>query len=362
MPAPQLRRQKTLLVPTAKACISGQHNPSMAPKELQRTSRIRSRSGPRCQFNSTTSSWVYLGLLFLTCTTCSTSTVNALRILLSNDDGLDQPGIQALRSRLQQDGHDVHVYAPASDNTGLSASIFTSVPFTPLADQQTIVQAPPASAVLAGLSLMSMMQQQDAFPADTGTGTSSSSTSMGLPDVVLVGISDGFATGPQMLHSSSVGAALTALGKGIPTITVSGLATAPDVTPDVYYQNVADFTARLLTEWFKAIPMGQIPPGSGLKVAYPALLPENVNGVQLAATGKDAPLSLGYEPSLSDPNFWQVAPVLNPNALSSDSEAAIVDAGYVSVLPISNSMFLPERAFHVPYILQLRRVVNTMEP
>jgi 5'-nucleotidase len=314
----------------------------MASAPFQRTRRIRSRTGTR-QSHSTP--WVYLSLLLLTCSTCS-STVKALRILLTNDDGLDQPGIQALRKRLQEDGHDVHVFAPANDRTGLSASVYLSVPFIPLAGQQTIVQAPPASAVVAGLTLMSQ----------------ATSMTSGPPDVVLVGISDGFATGPQMLHASSVGAALTALGRGIPTITVSGLATAPDVTPEAYYQSVADFTARLLTQWLKAIPLAQIPTGYGLKVAYPALSPQNVSGVQLAVAGKDAPLSLGYEPSLTDPAFWQVSPVFNQEPLSPDGEAALVEAGYVSILPISNRLFLPERDFNVYYILTLRRMVMNMEP
>ena len=48
---------------------------------------------------------------------------DTLRILLSNDDGFDQPGITALQQALNQAEHQVVVAAPAKNASGSSASI-----------------------------------------------------------------------------------------------------------------------------------------------------------------------------------------------------------------------------------------------
>ncbi|CAB9517090.1 nucleotidase SurE [Seminavis robusta] len=330
---------------------------------------MRGRKRPRVQRvaqRRTRSSLMSVTFLLCLLLLSSTSrTTSALRILLTNDDGLDKPGLQTLRRRLIQDGHDVFVYATAADRSGISASVQLSVPFVPLEDQQTIVVGPPATCVIAGLSLMNTTTTTTtASSTADSTTTIATNFAVGPPDVVIVGISDGFATGAQTLHSSSVGAALTAMGRGFPTIVVAGLSTNPTiVVQEVYYAYVADFTARLLTQWVATIPLEDMAPGAGLKVTYPPLQPEDVIGVQLAKNGDDAPLSFGYTPSTADPTLWQVSPVMNEDEqVDPDSETALVDAGYVSILPITSSFVLPERQFNVRYILTLRRMLRGVDP
>ena len=46
-----------------------------------------------------------------------------MRILVTNDDGVDSPGIHALAAALVADGHDVFVVAPTDDRSGAGASI-----------------------------------------------------------------------------------------------------------------------------------------------------------------------------------------------------------------------------------------------
>ena len=46
-----------------------------------------------------------------------------MKILLTNDDGWDAPGINVLRERLLDDNHEVFVLAPASNKSGSSQSI-----------------------------------------------------------------------------------------------------------------------------------------------------------------------------------------------------------------------------------------------
>jgi len=46
-----------------------------------------------------------------------------VRILVTNDDGVDAPGIKPLAIALAADGHDVVVVAPTSDRSGSGAAI-----------------------------------------------------------------------------------------------------------------------------------------------------------------------------------------------------------------------------------------------
>ena len=45
-----------------------------------------------------------------------------MRVLVSNDDGVDAPGIQVLAGGLRAAGHDVTVVAPDRDRSGASNS------------------------------------------------------------------------------------------------------------------------------------------------------------------------------------------------------------------------------------------------
>jgi 5'-nucleotidase len=133
-----------------------------------------------------------------------------VRVLVTNDDGVESPGILALARALHEAGHDVFVVAPASDLSGAGASIgplhrsepipVASRTWPELPDVPVLaIERPPATAVyLACLG---------AFGA--------------RPEFVASGINPGANTGHLILHSGTVGAALTAAGLGISALAVS---------------------------------------------------------------------------------------------------------------------------------------------
>ena len=133
-----------------------------------------------------------------------------MRVLVTNDDGVDAPGIAVLAAALADDGHDVLVVAPSSDRSGSGAALgqfWGSVPppVTPVewASRPELsvfsIDAPPGTAVLAA--------------ALGGFGPA--------PDLVVAGINPGANTGHLVMHSGTVGAALTGVGLDIPGIAVS---------------------------------------------------------------------------------------------------------------------------------------------
>ena len=139
-----------------------------------------------------------------------------MRALVTNDDGIDSPGLHALARVASSHGLDVLVAAPHAERSGSSASLAglqsqgrLLVDRRQLPDLDEIttfsVEATPAYIAWAAI--------RGAFHAPV--------------DVVLSGINRGPNTGHAVLHSGTVGAALTAQAHGLPALAVSVNAADP---------------------------------------------------------------------------------------------------------------------------------------
>ena len=130
-------------------------------------------------------------------------------MLVTNDDGVWAPGIRVLAIALAEAGHDVAVIAPAHDFSGFGAALgplhitgkidFERVTLDGLDAPACAVEGPPALCVFAACL--------------GGFGD--------RPELVVSGINLGANTGRAILHSGTVGAALTALGFSVPGLAVS---------------------------------------------------------------------------------------------------------------------------------------------
>ena len=139
-----------------------------------------------------------------------------MRLLVTNDDGIEAAGLHALAAALADAGHEVVVAAPLLEMSGSGAAIgIMSLDEELLVSQAEIpgrpdietyaIDGPPALAVLAA--------RLGAFGD--------------APDLVASGINPGHNTGRAMLHSGTVGAALTAGNFGVSALAVS-TGTGPD--------------------------------------------------------------------------------------------------------------------------------------
>ena len=134
----------------------------------------------------------------------------ALRVLVTNDDGVEAEGVHALAAAIVRAGHEVVVVAPSGERSGSGAAIgrlhrsgpiaWKAVEWSDLPGTEVhSVDLPPAAAVYAGCL--------GAFGA--------------TPDAVASGVNPGLNYGHLVLHSGTVGAALTAHVLGIPAVAVS---------------------------------------------------------------------------------------------------------------------------------------------
>lgn len=131
-------------------------------------------------------------------------------VLITNDDGIEAPGIRALAAAAAGRGLRVVVAAPLTEASGSSAAL-TAVE----RDGRIVVQAHPlaglpdvpAYGVAASPAFIALLGMRGAFGF--------------RPELVLSGINRGANAGHAVLHSGTVGAALTAAGEGVHALAVS---------------------------------------------------------------------------------------------------------------------------------------------
>ena len=126
-----------------------------------------------------------------------------MKVLVTNDDGVDSPGIHALARALVAAGHDVVVVAPDRDFSGSGAAIGK------VHLDESIDAAKVELPDLPGIP---------AYAVDGPPGLCVLAARLGgfgdPPDIVVSGINPGCNTGRAVLHSGTVGAALTAANFG----------------------------------------------------------------------------------------------------------------------------------------------------
>ncbi len=170
-----------------------------------------------------------------------------MRALITNDDGIDGVGLRGLARAAVAAGFEVTVAAPHKEASGSSAAL------SGLATGGTLRYQPrdmpdldgvPAFAVEASPAMIAFVGLRGAFGDP--------------PDVVLSGVNNGPNTGQAVLHSGTVGAAMTAASSGLAALAVS-LATRAAGNWDARHWETAEEAAGRVVRWFAAHPVqGQV--------------------------------------------------------------------------------------------------------
>jgi 5'-nucleotidase len=262
-----------------------------------------------------------------------------VRILVTNDDGVHAPGLAAVTRALAgwadaaPGGEDrqVVVVAPLANHSGASAAVGTvyerqaiSYRRATIAGAESVptygVDAPPALAVLVG--------------ALGGFGP--------RPDLVVSGINLGVNVGRSVLHSGTVGAALTGAQLGLRGLAVS----LRSGSPPEQWETAADIAIALLPDLCAAPPRTvlslNVPsvPLSALRGVRRARI--SASGIVKAAAGVDdhgqSGPAKGGEPDEGEirltlgtavPSLGRVDDTEDP-----EDDAALIAAGFAALTPL----------------------------
>lgn len=188
-----------------------------------------------------------------------------MRILVTNDDGITSDGIAELAGIAAHTGQEVVIAAPANERSGTAAALLSvESDAGVMTDAVDIPTAPHATAysVHASPALIAILASRGTFGAP--------------PDLVLSGINHGPNTGSAVLHSGTVGAAFTAVARGMPAIAFSF---AP-ATPDSWA--TAEMVARHVVRWAMRQQARRSLPPLVLNVNIPDVPPDQLQGLRAA--------------------------------------------------------------------------------
>src|SRR3954447_15480476 len=192
-----------------------------------------------------------------------------LRVLLTNDDGIQAEGLQSLRRALAAlEDIEVAVIAPDGNRSATARSItfaralwVTDVPFEDGSLGYACDGTPVDCVRLAALGLIDGFQ----------------------PDVVVSGINHGANLGDDITYSGTVAAALEGVVLGVPGIAVSQQSTRREMDFRLGhlfdFTHAAEFTARIVDK-LDDVPL---PQGTLLNINVPA---GEIQGVDVARLGK----------------------------------------------------------------------------
>jgi 5'-nucleotidase len=198
-----------------------------------------------------------------------------MRILVTNDDGFDAPGLAVLARALVEAGHEVIVVAPLSQASGAGAGI------GPLHVMGGGIHV--ESVALAGLEGIKVLAA-DALPALIVI-TACLGAFGSPPELIASGINPGRNVGRAVLHSGTVGAALTSVHFGL-----KGLATSIEVgsTPSPYESGGSvhtHFESAAALAVAVAAHLERAPARTVLNLNVPNLALDAIRGVRRAPLG-----------------------------------------------------------------------------
>jgi 5'-nucleotidase len=229
--------------------------------------------------------------------------------LITNDDGIDAPGLAALEAVAGMLAREVWVVAPEQDQSGVSHSISLHAPLRvrQRGDRRFSVTGTPADCVFVGY--------RQVMPAP--------------PDLVLSGINRGANLGVETVFSGTVGAAMAGLLLGVRSIAISqAFSDRNAVRWDTARQLAPGVLRRLLrADWAD---------GACLNVNFPDVPSERAGPLVVTRQGqgmmKAVQLTTRHDPRGFEYSWLNITRSPFPEA--ADCETEVIAAGGIAVTPL----------------------------
>lgn len=231
-----------------------------------------------------------------------------MRILVTNDDGIDAKGINLLANSLQEN-HEVIMVAPDRQRSASSHSITLT---TPLIIKEVKVKN-------LGCKCYSV------------SGTPADCTKIGIEklvngdiDLVISGINDGFNLGTDVLYSGTVSAAIEASIMKIPSIAVSCDGS------DESFQIGIEYVNKLI----ESISLDQFNEDVVLNVNIPPVDKEKIKGIKVCKIGERKYKNVFIEIESSSEHTSFSVKGTPEDSEEIDTDVACIKEGYITLTPL----------------------------
>jgi len=184
-----------------------------------------------------------------------------MRVLVSNDDGVDAPGIHALAHGLREAGHEVVMVAPDRDRSGASNSLTLDAPIrvVQLDERTWKVYGTPTDCV--HVAVTGMLE------------------ALGLePDIVVSGINNTANLGDDVIYSGTVAAAMEGRFLGLPAVAMS-------LVTEGHKGRHYESAARAAVEIVERLRRDPLPASTILNVNVPDLPWDEIRGFETSRLG-----------------------------------------------------------------------------
>lgn len=243
-----------------------------------------------------------------------------MRILITNDDGINAPGLQilhAIATDLAGPAGQVWTVAPAFEQSGVGHCISYTHPMmvAQMSERSFAAEGSPADCVLAGIHDV----MQDA-----------------PPDLVLSGVNRGNNSAENTLYSGTIGGAMEAALQGLPAIALSQYYGPQNAQTDDPFEAAAVHGAEVVRRILAHTPNETGGYRLFYNVNFPPVPAAMVKGTKLATQGFREGVSFSTEPHSSPSGrrfLWiKGGDQRRPTAEGSDAQLNL--QGYISVTPM----------------------------
>ena len=231
-------------------------------------------------------------------------------ILITNDDGVEAPGLRKLISIARKLG-DVAVVAPDKPQSGMSHAITMSHPLR-----------------------LKKIAEEEGYQEYSCNGTPVDSIKLGeqivlgrYPDLVLSGINHGSNASVNVIYSGTMAAVIEATIDGIPAIGFSLL----DYSHQADFSHVDDH----ITQIIKNVLQKKLPKGVCLNVNIPVASEHKIKGVKICRQAKGRwaeKFDIRTDPYKKD--YYWLTGVFEDGDTSPDTDSWALANNYVTVVPV----------------------------
>jgi len=231
-------------------------------------------------------------------------------ILITNDDGITAPGIQALWRALRN--YDVAIAAPIHEKSGSGLAITSTRPLQirdfPWNDKKTpawSINGTPADCIKLALSVI--LEKK--------------------PDLIVSGINKGSNSGRNVLYSGTVGGVIEGVIRNIP-----GIAFSSENFENPKFEIYEKYIPSII-EYFYKNPLSA---GTFLNVSFPSDYDKEIQGFKMARQGKGVWTEnpeKRFHPAEGHPYYWLGGKCIDfPE--EEDSDVALLKQGYITATPL----------------------------